>query len=347
MADETDKFKKVGANTVTSLAAPGKDLAATSINVGATTNMPTDTGIVVGIRVVDSEGIGVPGTYTEWNGVVTSGTAIAIEATPVYGSDQVYAAGSTTQVFLNVSSSLHNQLVDGLLAEHKQDGTHKAVTADSIVTTGDVTSGGDVVVGDDIKVADGKSINDGNDNELVVFQQTASAVNELEITNAATGNAPQIAATGDDTDISMRLKAKGAGTVQPGLPVAFHAYRNAVKSIGNSVVDVVHDTELFDYGSNFNTTTGVFTAPYAGVYHFDTGLNGENASNRVYLNFICSTAGTFTVFDTDAINRKASGSLTINLAASETVKVGALVSSTVDVAGTETFFAGYLVGRTN
>jgi hypothetical protein len=141
-----DFYKKVGANTVTTLAAPGKNLAATSINVGATTNYPTDTGIVVGIRVVDSNGTIVPGTYTEWNAVVASSTAITIEAVPVYGTDQVYPAGSLTQVFLMVSSSLHNQMVDGLLVSHDQDGKLKAgaisnsnMLANNTVTTAAIT----------------------------------------------------------------------------------------------------------------------------------------------------------------------------------------------------------------
>lgn len=148
-ASPQDFYKKVGANTVTTLAAPGKNLAATSINVGATTNYPTDTGIVVGIRVVDSNGTIVPGTYTEWNAVVASSTAITIEAVPVYGTDQVYPAGSLTQVFLMVSSSLHNQMVDGLLVSHNQDGTLKnntvttAAITDASVTAAKTAFGGD------------------------------------------------------------------------------------------------------------------------------------------------------------------------------------------------------------
>ena len=125
-ASPQDKFKKVGANTVTSLAAPGKNLGATSINVGSTTNYPTDTGLVIGIRIVDSNGNAMPGTYTEWNGMYDSPTSLTIENTPVYGTDQVYGAGATTQVFLMVSSSLHNQMVDGLLVSHDQDGKLKA-----------------------------------------------------------------------------------------------------------------------------------------------------------------------------------------------------------------------------
>jgi hypothetical protein len=37
--------------------------------------------------------------------------------------------------------------------------------------------------------------------ELVKFAETASAVNEITVTNAATTDAPEISATGDDTDI--------------------------------------------------------------------------------------------------------------------------------------------------
>lgn len=145
-ASPQDKFKKVGANTVTSLAAPGKNLGATSINVGSTTNYPTDTGLVIGMRVVDSNGNAMPGTYTEWNGMYDSPTSLTIENTPVYGTDQVYGAGATTQVFLMVSSSLHNQMIDGLLVSHDQDGKLKAgaisnsnMLANNTVTTAAIT----------------------------------------------------------------------------------------------------------------------------------------------------------------------------------------------------------------
>jgi len=129
-AQTTDLFRKTGAGTVTTLAAPGKALSATSITVGATTNYPTDTGLVIAIRIVDSAGELVAGTYTEWNAIVASGTSFTIEAAPVYGSDQVYPAGSTTQVFIPLSSSAHNDLIDGILTHADQDGTLKAGAVD-------------------------------------------------------------------------------------------------------------------------------------------------------------------------------------------------------------------------
>lgn len=53
---------------------------------------------------------------------------------------------------------------------------------------------------------------DTNGNELLLFGTTASAVNEVTITNAATGNRPRIAPTGGDTDIGLALRPKGTGS---------------------------------------------------------------------------------------------------------------------------------------
>jgi hypothetical protein len=54
---------------------------------------------------------------------------------------------------------------------------------------------------------------DTNGNELLKVSATASAVNELTVTNAATGSAPKLSASGDDTNIALRLAGKGTGDV--------------------------------------------------------------------------------------------------------------------------------------
>jgi hypothetical protein len=56
-------------------------------------------------------------------------------------------------------------------------------------------------------------INDSNGNEEIIFATTASAVNEITITNAATGNRPNIAVTGDDTNIGLSVSTKGTGLI--------------------------------------------------------------------------------------------------------------------------------------
>lgn len=50
--------------------------------------------------------------------------------------------------------------------------------------------------------------------EILKFVETASAVNELSITNAATGNAPKLSATGSDTNIDLDLASKGTGAIK-------------------------------------------------------------------------------------------------------------------------------------
>ena len=54
---------------------------------------------------------------------------------------------------------------------------------------------------------------DANGNEAVGISATASAVNEITIANAATGNNPVISATGSDTNINLTLTPKGTGSI--------------------------------------------------------------------------------------------------------------------------------------
>jgi hypothetical protein len=54
---------------------------------------------------------------------------------------------------------------------------------------------------------------DTNGNELLKVSATASAVNEVTLTNAATGNNPVLSATGGDTNIGITLTPKGTGGV--------------------------------------------------------------------------------------------------------------------------------------
>ena len=90
-----------------------------------------------------------------------------------------------------------------------------------VQTGGDVVDdtspqlGGDLDTNDfNIAFDDAHGINDENGNEQIVFQTTSSAVNQLDITNAATGNAPSIQATGGDSNISLKVGPKGTGLIE-------------------------------------------------------------------------------------------------------------------------------------
>lgn len=64
------------------------------------------------------------------------------------------------------------------------------------------------------KFANGGFIADNNGNEQIKFGTTASAVNEITVTNAATGNGPTIAASGGDANVDLNLSGKGTGEVK-------------------------------------------------------------------------------------------------------------------------------------
>ena len=63
------------------------------------------------------------------------------------------------------------------------------------------------------KIADDGAITDAAGNEQIIFQQTANAVNAVEVTNSATGDGVKIGSAGDDTNINLILDPKGSGTV--------------------------------------------------------------------------------------------------------------------------------------
>lgn len=191
-----DKFKKVGIATATTLSSPGYTIGDPSITVAATTNMPTDTGITVAIDVIDSSGVRVAGTYNEYECTVASATSLAGFAHVVgSGTNRNYSAGATTRVYIPVAANQVNDMVDGLLVSHNQDGT---MITSLPLTTPKITT----------------SINDANGNEVIKTPATTSAVNEATITNSATGNPVSITATGGDTNIDLDLGGKGTGAAR-------------------------------------------------------------------------------------------------------------------------------------
>ena len=110
----TDKLLQVGKpGTATTLASPGHTIGGTSITVGSTTNWPTATAVAFAIdraELVGGQEVQIPGTYTEWIGVVTGATTIGSMtiSSDSPNSDQNYSAGSLTRVYIPVSATREN-----------------------------------------------------------------------------------------------------------------------------------------------------------------------------------------------------------------------------------------------
>lgn len=66
---------------------------------------------------------------------------------------------------------------------------------------------------DKLNGSDATVLVDSSGNEILKTASVASAVNELTLKNAATGNGPEVQATGGDTNIDLNLAPKGTGAV--------------------------------------------------------------------------------------------------------------------------------------
>jgi len=101
-----------------------------------------------------------------------------------------------------------------------------------------------------ISFDDAHGITDENGNEQIIFQTTSSAVNQIDVTNAATGNAPSISATGDDSNIDLALIPKGTGETKVGTGAA------AATVTSSGAHDLVLDTNSGTNSSSITITDG-------------------------------------------------------------------------------------------
>ena len=114
-----------------------------------------------------------------------------------------------------------------------------------------------------IIIDDAHYISDENNNEQIIFQTTSSAVNELEITNGATGDPPILGASGE-TNVDLHLKPKGTGETIIGTGGA------SATLTTSGTHDLVLDT-------NKGTNSGNITITDGANGHIDFTTNGTGA----------------------------------------------------------------------
>ena len=102
---------------------------------------------------------------------------------------------------------------------------------------------------------------DKSGNESIILATTSSAVNELTITNAATGNGPSVVATGGDTNIPFTLSGKGTGKIVIGqatsTEVQFVADQSITDSSGNEFIKFTKAASAVNEITLANAATGV------------------------------------------------------------------------------------------
>ena len=202
-----------------------------AINIGSPTDgdldINADDEIELNSTLIDINGnVDISGTSTLTGDVTLGGKLIM----PTVTSGHILVADGTSFEEKAVGDLAEISTVandDVFLAVDTSGGGLKKITRSAIVA-GLATSGAisDIVEdtspqlggnldtnSQNILIDDAHFIGDENGNEQIIFQTTSSAVNQFDVTNAATGSGPQLSATGGDSNIDLDLLAKGTGHV--------------------------------------------------------------------------------------------------------------------------------------
>jgi hypothetical protein len=121
-ASNTDKFRKVVARWSGQIGSAGVASAvATTVPLQSTTGLPTDTAVNLTINRYDITGTTKQALWETITGVV-SGSNIINCLRGQEGTASSWSAGTLVEFLITADNT--NDMVDGILAEHNQDGTH-------------------------------------------------------------------------------------------------------------------------------------------------------------------------------------------------------------------------------
>jgi hypothetical protein len=203
-AANTDKIRKSTNNFNTTLSSSINNTD-TTMTLATVTGLDTANAIDLVIDRVDANGNRTPAKREYIVGVVAGSTITSMIRAKGGSTALTHASGAIVEAVAN--AQVQNDLADALTTTLNQDGSLKSslsITAPSITTPTLTTP----------KVV--TSINDTSGNELISVTSTASAVNQVNVTNSATGTGPTISAVGGDTNIDLKLNSKGTGKIDFG-----------------------------------------------------------------------------------------------------------------------------------
>jgi hypothetical protein len=227
--------QKVVFDTSPTLVTPTLGVAsATSINKVAFTAPAT----AATLTIADGQTLTVNGSATITNGTHSgTNTGDNTVATALTGTPSISVATLTTTGNIELGNASDTTIarsgagaitVEGVavLLSGGALGTPSGGTVTNLTGTASININGTVgattpATGKFTSVAfnDNTGIIDENGNEQLIFQTVSSATNFVEIYNSVTGGSPVINATGSDTDVTLTLEAKGAGSIAMGAPV--------------------------------------------------------------------------------------------------------------------------------
>lgn len=138
---------------------------------------------------------------------------------PILGANQIWAKNNDNTeivpITISSSGSLSGIINPGSLNQLAYYAAAGNILSGLTLTQGLGISSGNLFVGqsENIQFNNGQGFQDSNGNPLLLFNVSASAVNYVELINAATGSSPNLVANGTDNNIIMKLSGKGTGGV--------------------------------------------------------------------------------------------------------------------------------------
>lgn len=97
----------------------------------------------------------------------------------------------------------------------------------------------------------GSKLLDSSGAEIIEFTKVGSAVNNIDVRNAATGSAPSIRATGDDTNINLELYGQGTGGIAiESRPI----FEKGTDVTSTAAIDLNDPATVFNSGSQIEPT---------------------------------------------------------------------------------------------
>lgn len=275
--------------------------------------------------------LGANGTYLQSNGAASAPTWV----TPAGAGDMILASIQTITGAKTFNSSTL------ILAGATSGTTTLNATAVAGATTLTLPAATDTLVGkattDTLtnktltapKFADLGFIADANGNEMIVLDTVTSAVNEIKIANAATGNAPEIATQGGDVDIDLNLTPKGTGSIVMGSTVDM----NFNSFIGHIFTDA---DNTYNIGSSSNGWAAMYLSDGGAVYWNNQPLLSNNGTTGIKVGHgsasgVVSSAGNYDIIlqtgnattGNITITDGANGDITLSPDGSGVAKVGA------------------------
>ncbi len=291
-AQNTDLLLKVASNTGWQLGASGiPDAEIETAGLVSAAGLPQDTAVLVTIDRVDQNGNKTPSKMERVIGVV-SGDNLVSCLRGVEGTAQGHSGGAVVEIVICASNI--NKLMQAILAEHNQDGSHGNVNAENVKATGlEISSvtwenlikgwfeAGEAwayvatnkfkIEGVDLtaKYTKGAKIKLIN-NSVVKYFYVVTSVFSTDTTVTVTGEVDLV-----DSEITLPFYSYND------CPQGFkrgedwyraRVYRNAAQTANEAVyTKILYDTENYDPNNNFASSG--YTAPVSGYYNINTHVS--------------------------------------------------------------------------